>query len=137
MALFLSSRLRGGEAAVLMARLNRIDGHDVCQQPFASLARTRQQCDALIGEVQARIGENYGVRSPVAAMAERSGLPERPLDRRMRKHTVLTPKEYVPKLQLAAAKQARGAPRLANAGVAAPTGATGRRSERGRAVPEV
>src|SRR3546814_3777152 len=91
MALFLISRLLGVEAAVRMARLNLIDWHDVGQQPFASLARMRQQGDALIGEVQAWIGENYGVRSPVDAMAARSGLPERSFDRRFRKDTGPSP----------------------------------------------
>ena len=105
MALFLISRLLGVEAAVRMARLNLIDWHDVGQQPFASLARTRQQGDALIGEVQAWIGEHYGVRSPVAAMAARSGLPERSFDRRFRKATGMSPLAYVHTLRLEEAKQ--------------------------------
>lgn len=105
MALFLISRLLDVEAAVRVARLNLIDWHDVGQQPFASLARTRQQQDALIGEIQAWIGENYGVRSPVAAMAARSGLPERSFDRRFRKATGMSPLEYVHTLRLEEAKQ--------------------------------
>lgn len=105
MALFLISRLIDVEAAVRVARLNLIDWHDVGQQPFASLARTRQQEDALIGEIQAWIGENYGVRSPVAAMATRSGLPERSFDRRFRKATGMSPLEYVHTLRLEEAKQ--------------------------------
>src|SRR3546814_13318372 len=89
MALFLISRLLGVEAAVRMARLNLIDWHDVGQQPFASLARKRQQGDALIGEVQAWHGENYGVRRPGPAMAGRSGLPEGPVVTRLRQATPL------------------------------------------------
>src|SRR3546814_12437591 len=102
-----------------MARLNLIDWHDVGQQPFASLARTRQQGDALIGEVQAWIGENYGVRSPVAAMAARSGLPERSFDRRFRKATGLSPLAYVHTLRLEEAKQHLEATRLPTEAVAA------------------
>lgn len=105
MALFLIARLLGVEAAVRVARLNLIDWHDVGQQPFASLARTRQIEDALIGEIQAWIGENYTVRSPVAAMAARSGLPERSFDRRFRKATGMSPLEYVHTLRLEEAKQ--------------------------------
>ena len=105
MALFLIARLLGVEAAVRVARLNLIDWHDIGQQPFASLARSRQQDDALIGEIQAWIGENYGVRSPVAAMAARSGLPERSFDRRFRKATGMSPLEYVHTLRLEEAKQ--------------------------------
>ncbi len=105
MALFLIARLLGVEAAVRSARLNLIDWHDIGQQPFASLARSRQQDDALIGEIQAWIGENYAVRSPVAAMAARSGLPERSFDRRFRKATGMSPLEYVHTLRLEEAKQ--------------------------------
>ena len=122
MALFLISRLLGVEAAVRMARLNLIDWHDVGQQPFASLARTRQQGDALIGEVQAWIGEHYGVRSPVAAMAARSGLPERSFDRRFRKATGMSPLAYVHTLRLEEAKQQLEATRLPIDAVAAECG---------------
>lgn len=105
MALFLIARLLDVEAAVRMARLNLIDWHEIGQQPFASLARSRQQGDALIGEVQAWIGENYAVRSPVAVMAARSGLPERSFDRRFRKATGMSPLAYVHTLRLEEAKQ--------------------------------
>jgi transcriptional regulator GlxA family with amidase domain len=43
MALFLIARLLGVEAAVRSARLNLIDWHDIGQQPFASLARSRRR----------------------------------------------------------------------------------------------
>lgn len=122
MALFLISRLLGVEAAVRMARLNLIDWHDVGQQPFASLARTRQQGDALIGEVQAWIGEHYEVRSPVAAMAARSGLPERSFDRRFRKATGMSPLAYVHTLRLEEAKQQLEATQLPIEAVAAECG---------------
>lgn len=105
MALFLIARLLGVEAAMRMARLNLIDWHEIGQQPFASLARSRQQDDAVIGAVQAWIGEHYGVRSPVAAMAARSGLPERSFERRFRKATGMSPLEYVHTLRLEEAKQ--------------------------------
>src|SRR3546814_19370425 len=105
-----------------MARLNLIDWHELGQRPFAGLARTRQQGDALIGEVQAWIGENYGVRSPVAAMAARSGLPERSFDRRFRKATGLSPLAYVHTLRLEEAKQQLEATRLPIEAVAAECG---------------
>lgn len=105
MALFLIARLLDVEAAMRSAKLNLIDWHEVGQQPFATLARTRQQEDALIGEVQAWIGEHYAVRSPVAAMVARSGLPERSFERRFRKATGLTPLAYVHTLRLEEAKQ--------------------------------
>lgn len=104
MALFLIARLLGVEAAMRVARLNLIDWHDIGQQPFASLARARQQGDAVIGEVQAWIGEHYATSSPVAAMAARSGLPERSFVRRFRNATGMSPMEYVHTLRLEEAK---------------------------------
>lgn len=105
MALFLVARLLDVEAAVRVARLNLIDWHGIGQQPFASLARARQQDDALIGNVQAWIAQNYGLHSPVAAMAAHSGLPERSFERRFRKATGMSPLEYVHTLRLEEAKQ--------------------------------
>lgn len=105
MALFLIARLLGVEAAMHVARLNLIDWHDIGQQPFASLARARQQDDAVIGQIQAWIGEHYELHSPVAAMAARSGLPERSFVRRFRKATGMSPLEYVHTLRLEEAKQ--------------------------------
>lgn len=104
MALFLIARLLGVEAAMRVARLNLIDWHDIGQQPFASLARARQQDDSLIGEVQAWIAANYALRSPVAEMAARSGLPQRSFERRFRKATGMAPLEYVHTLRLEEAK---------------------------------
>src|SRR3546814_493138 len=61
MALFLISRLLGVEAAVRMARLNLIDWHDVGQQPFASLARTRQRAEEHTSELQSLMRISYAV----------------------------------------------------------------------------
>jgi len=105
MALYVIARTCGAEAAMQVARMNLIDWHTIGQQPFASLSRTRQSEDALIGDCQAWIAQNYAVRAPVAAMVARSGLPERSFVRRFKAATGLSPIQYVHALRLEEAKQ--------------------------------
>ncbi|MCB1906028.1 MAG: helix-turn-helix domain-containing protein [Rhodocyclaceae bacterium] len=105
LALYLIARLVGVEEAMQVARMNLIDWHAIGQQPFARLARTRQSEDALIADCQVWIADNYRCPSPVAAMAGRSGLPERSFNRRFQAATGLSPMEYVLTLRLEEAKQ--------------------------------
>ena len=105
LGLYLIARVGGVEAAMQVARINLIDWHDVGQQPFARLARTRQSEDAIIGRCQEWIAGHYQEPSPVAAMARLSGLAERSFKRRFRQATGLAPLEYVHTLRLEEAKQ--------------------------------
>ncbi len=105
LGLYLIARSAGVEAAMQVARVNLIDWHDIGQQPFARLARTRQSEDALIGRCQEWIADNYRSRAPVAGMVRLSGLAERSFKRRFRQATGLAPLEYVHTLRLEEAKQ--------------------------------
>lgn len=87
-----------------VARLNLIDWHDVGQQPFARLARTRQTGDALIARCQEWIAENYAQTQPVAQMLRLSGLAQRSFARRFQQATGMAPLEYVHTLRLEEAK---------------------------------
>ena len=104
MALFLIARVAGVEAAMQTARINLIDWHDIGQQPFARLARTRQSDDAIVGRCQEWIAEHYQDASPVAAMTRLSGLAERSFTRRFKAATGLSPLAYVHTLRLEEAK---------------------------------
>jgi transcriptional regulator GlxA family with amidase domain len=104
LGLYLIARSCGVEAAMQTARINLIDWHDIGQQPFARLARSRQSDDAVIGRCQEWIAEHYRERAPVAAMARLSGLAERSFKRRFRQATGLAPLEYVHTLRLEEAK---------------------------------
>ena len=88
-----------------VARVNLIDWHDIGQQPFARLARSRQVEDAVIARCQTWIAGNYRRPAPVAAMAQMSGLPERSFARRFQQATGMAPLEYVHALRLEEAKQ--------------------------------
>jgi transcriptional regulator GlxA family with amidase domain len=105
LALYLIARSAGIEAAMQVARINLIDWHDVGQQPFARLARSRQVDDAVIARCQTWIAEHYHESAPVAAMVRLSGLPERSFKRRFRQATGMSPLEYVHTLRLEEAKQ--------------------------------
>ena len=83
-----SLRLGGGTAYRLAARPNEIDARRF--ELAAAEAR-----DAVIGECQAWIAQNYVCTNPVAAMTERSGLKPRTFARRFRSATGYLPIEYV------------------------------------------
>lgn len=105
LALYLIARSVGIEAAMQVAKLNLIDWHDIGQQPFAMLARSRQVDDAVIARCQVWIAEHYQEASPVAAMVRLSGLAERSFKRRFQLATGMPPLEYVHTLRLEEAKQ--------------------------------
>jgi transcriptional regulator GlxA family with amidase domain len=105
LAIYLIARFTNIEEAMRVARINLIDWHSIGQQPYARLARTRQVEDAVIADCQTWIAQHYETASPVAAMAARSGLPERSFKRRFARATGLSPLEYVHSLRLEEAKQ--------------------------------
>jgi len=105
LGLYLVARVAGVEAAMQTARVNLIDWHDIGQQPFAVLARSRQVDDAVIARCQAWIAEHYDEPAPVAAMVRLSGLAERSFKRRFAQATGMSPLEYVHTMRLEEAKQ--------------------------------
>jgi len=104
LALYLIARLASVEAAMQVARLNLIDWHDIGQQPFARLARTRQSGDAVIARCQGWIAENYAQAQPVTQMVRLAGLAQRSFARRFQQATGMAPLEYVHTLRLEEAK---------------------------------
>jgi transcriptional regulator GlxA family with amidase domain len=105
LALYLIARNVGVDEAMHVARINLIDWHDIGQQPFARLARSRQVEDAVIARCQTWIAEHYDEPAPVAAMVRLSGLAERSFKRRFQQATGMAPLEYVHTLRLEEAKQ--------------------------------
>jgi len=105
MALFLIASHIGPEEAMRQARIHLLDWHAQGQLPFATLARQRQVDDRRIAQVQAWLAEHYTAPHAVAAMAARSGLPERSFTRRFRQATGMAPIDYVHALRLEEARQ--------------------------------
>jgi len=105
LALYLIARFVNVDAAMQVARINLIDWHNIGQQPFARLARSRQVKDAVIARCQTWIAERYNESSPVTAMIRLSGLAERSFKRRFHQATGMSPLAYVHALRLEEAKQ--------------------------------
>ena len=105
LALYVIARSAGVETAMQVARVNLIDWHDIGQQPFARLARTKQVDDAVIGRCQVWIAEHYDEPNPVREMVRLSGLAERTFKRRFQQTTGMSPLEYVHTVRLEEAKQ--------------------------------
>jgi transcriptional regulator GlxA family with amidase domain len=105
LALFLIAKFVGPEQAMQVARIFLIALHDVGQRPFASLVSGPLADDAPVRRAQEWVGVNSSARSPVAKMAEVSGLPERSFVRRFTRATGYTPIKYVHALRLEDAKQ--------------------------------
>src|SRR5690606_29810986 len=75
------------------------------QQPFATLASTKQVEDLVIARCQRWIAEHYQEPNPVSSMIRLSGLAERTFKRRFHLATGMTPLEYVHAMRLEEAKQ--------------------------------
>ncbi len=73
--------------------------------PFAVVTPRIQQTDAVIGECQVWIAENYASSNPVAGMAARAGLKPRTFARRFRSATEYQPMDYVHAIRIEEAKQ--------------------------------
>jgi len=105
LALYLIARHVGLKEAIEVAKTYMLEWHELGQQPFAALLSFRQTNDALINKCQDWIAANYRASSPVAGMAQVSGLSTRTFIRRFRDATGMTPLDYVHALRLEEAKQ--------------------------------
>ena len=105
LALHLIARFCGPEHVLQTAKVYLLASHDDGQLPFAAMTRRIQKGDAAISLSQEWIGQHYRSPSPVAAMAERSGLVPRTFARRFKSATGYLPMEYVHALRIEEAKQ--------------------------------
>jgi transcriptional regulator GlxA family with amidase domain len=105
LALWLIARLCGQRQASETAKVFLLATHEDGQLPYAALVQHRDASDAVIGECQSWIAENYTIEYPVQRMAERSGLNPRTFARRFRAATGYQPIDYVQALRVEEAKQ--------------------------------
>jgi transcriptional regulator GlxA family with amidase domain len=103
--LYLIARFAGANEARRIAKIYLIDPHLEGQMTYASLTSGRQHEDQLIAEAQVWAAQHYHMPSPVAAMAERSGMTERGFHRRFKKATGQAPGDYIQTLRIEEAKQ--------------------------------
>ena len=105
LALYLIARLCGPAEAVRTAKVFLLAGHEDGQRPFAAMTRPSQTRDAVIGQCQTWIEQNYAIANPVAAMIDRSGLTPRTFGRRFRAATGYLPIEYVHAVRIEEARR--------------------------------
>ena len=104
LGLYLIAKFVCSEEAIKVSKLHLIEWHDSGQQPYAFLCKSRQYDDALISEAQVWLANNYDTPSPVNAVTQNSGIPERSFARRFKSATGMTPIEYVLNLRIEEAK---------------------------------
>jgi transcriptional regulator GlxA family with amidase domain len=100
LVLYLVGRIAGQEEARHIAKVYLLQPHSEGQLHYASLTAGAQHEDGLVAEAQVWAADNYALATPVAAMADRSGLTERSLLRRFRKATGQTPVDYIQTLRI-------------------------------------
>ncbi|MEE8454921.1 MAG: DJ-1/PfpI family protein, partial [Limibaculum sp.] len=91
LALYLIARLCGRQQAVMTAKVFLLYGHEDGQLPYAAMGRRIDTSDAVIGDCQSWIAENYRADHPVQRMAEHTGLNPRTFARRFRAATGYQP----------------------------------------------
>ena len=105
LALYLITRLCDAEQAIQTTKIFLLSDHACGQLPFAVTTPRLQQADAVIGDCQVWIAENYASSNPVAGMAARAGLKPRTFARRFRSATEYQPMDYVHAIRIEEAKQ--------------------------------
>ncbi len=105
LALYVIARLGGPEHAIQAAKIHILSGHSEGQLPYAVVTHRAQQSDAVIGDCQAWIAENYALDNPVAGMTARSGLKPRTFARRFKATTGYQPMGYIQAIRIEEAKQ--------------------------------
>ena len=105
LTVYLISRICGPEQALRTTKIFLLSDHASGQLPFAVMTPRLQQADAVIGDCQAWIAENYASSNPVAGMAAQAGLKPRTFARRFRSATEYQPMDYVHAIRIEEAKQ--------------------------------
>jgi transcriptional regulator GlxA family with amidase domain len=105
LAIYLIMLLCGREQALRSTKIFLLSDHTGGQLPFAVTTPRAQMSDALIGDCQVWIAENYSCSNPVAQMAARTGLKSRTFGRRFRSATGYEPMNYVHTIRIEEAKQ--------------------------------
>jgi transcriptional regulator GlxA family with amidase domain len=105
LALHLITRLCGPKEALRTTKIFLLSDHSGGQLPFAVVTPRIQQTDAVIGDCQVWIAENYASSNPVAGMTARAGLNPRTFARRFRSATETQPMDYVHAIRIEEAKQ--------------------------------
>jgi transcriptional regulator GlxA family with amidase domain len=104
LALHLTTRFVGREAAGALARVLMLEWHGAGQAPYVEFAGDDQHGDGLVGRLQDWLADHFAVTNPVEEMCARSGVTRRTLERRFRAATGYAPLGYVQQLRVREAR---------------------------------
>ena len=105
LCLYLIMRYAGMDTAREIAKLFLFQWHRDGQSPFAAVQRNMPNDDAVIGEAQLWLSENYDKTGALARAIEHSRLNERTFNRRFRAAAGMAPSTYLQLLRIEEAKQ--------------------------------
>lgn len=105
LALHIISRHCSPGEALRIAKVYLLKWHGEGQLPFASLVRRQPHADAAVRRAEEWLARNLSVATPVTAVVEACGIPERSLKRRFKMATGTTLIEYLQNLRIEKAKQ--------------------------------
>lgn len=105
LAIYLVERYCGLHQASNTAKVYLLSAHEEGQLPFSAMACNTQHRDAIVGECQSWVENNYSRSNPVMEMVELSGLNSRTFARRFRAATGYQPLDYVQGIRIEVAKQ--------------------------------
>lgn len=105
LVLYLIMRFAGMDSARQVSKIFLFQWHRDGQSPFAALQRNAQHDDAVIGQAQIWLADNYARERALATAIETSGLQERTFNRRFRAATGYSPSEYLQNLRIEESKQ--------------------------------
>ena len=112
LALYIIARFGGGELAYEAAKFFMFQWHSDGQALYVDFEERLDHGDAAVLRVQAWLADHASMPSPVEAMAEQAGLPERSFERRFRAATGHSPLSYVQQLRIQQAKRMLARTRL-------------------------
>jgi|Tabmets5t2r1_1033131.scaffolds.fasta_scaffold01706_4 transcriptional regulator GlxA family with amidase domain len=105
LVIYLTERYGSHERAVLAAKVMLVDGERRSQLPYVAFGPSRDHADQLIHKVQSFMDEHLAADVSVEALAAYASVSTRTLNRRFKTATGQTPRSYLQRIRIQAAKR--------------------------------
>ena len=105
LVIYLTERYGGHDRAVLASKVMLVDGERRSQLPYVAFGPSRDHGDQLIHRVQSFMEEHLAAGVSVEELAAYASVSTRTLNRRFRTATGQTPRGYLQRIRIEAAKR--------------------------------
>jgi transcriptional regulator GlxA family with amidase domain len=105
LVIYLTERYGSHDRAVLAAKVMLVDGERRSQLPYVAFGPARDHADQLIHRVQSFMEAHLAAGVSVGELAAQASVSTRTLDRRFKAATGLTPRAYLQRIRIDAAKR--------------------------------